>query len=221
MKVELITVRNGEERAVEYEYKPREEGERPMALDVLLQAQATEIPDLAFRYGCRNRTCGICTIDVNGRPRVGWRPLAVLRVPFGHSRTGESAPLVREPLSYRRADLQTDPPAVAGASGAAKALVASDPDVRPIRGPNQFSQHRGRLRVGQEAAVDDVVQIVVGGQLREGLVEPVVDGSGRGSDDPGATLEAKRELLEDPLGNARDRTARPGRGRLEGHDSDP
>ena len=73
MKVELITVRDGEARAVEYEYKPREEGERPMALDVLLQAQATELPDLAFRYGCRNRTCGICTVDVNGRPRVGCR----------------------------------------------------------------------------------------------------------------------------------------------------
>ena len=41
-----------------------------MALDALLQARATQIPDLSYRYGCRNRTCGICTVDVNGRPRI-------------------------------------------------------------------------------------------------------------------------------------------------------
>ncbi len=98
MKVELITVRNGEERVVEYEYKPREEGERPMALDVLLQAQATELPDLAFRYGCRNRTCGICTIDVNGRPRVGCRA----RVRDGDRVSAPATlPVVRDMVSRR------------------------------------------------------------------------------------------------------------------------
>ena len=30
-----------------------------MVLDVLLQAQATTMPDLAFRYGCRARNCGV------------------------------------------------------------------------------------------------------------------------------------------------------------------
>ncbi len=44
-----------------------------MALDVLLQAQAKKIPDLAFRFGCRARNCGVCTIDINGRPRIACR----------------------------------------------------------------------------------------------------------------------------------------------------
>ena len=73
MKVEFLTVRDGAEETVVFDYRPRTEGERPMALDVMLQAQATALPDLSFRYGCRNRTCGICTIDVNGRPRIACR----------------------------------------------------------------------------------------------------------------------------------------------------
>ncbi len=73
MKVEIVLHRDGEVRPVTFEYRPREEGERPMALDVLLQAQAGDIPDLSFRYGCRNRACGMCTIDVNGRPRLSCR----------------------------------------------------------------------------------------------------------------------------------------------------
>jgi hypothetical protein len=73
MKVDLVLHREGESKTVTYDYVPREEGERPMALDVLLQAQDTEIPDLSHRYGCRNRACGLCTIDINGRPRIGCR----------------------------------------------------------------------------------------------------------------------------------------------------
>ncbi len=73
MRVELRTVRGGVAETVVFDYRPRAEGERPMALDVLLQARATAVPDLAFRYGCRNRTCGICTVDINGRPRIACR----------------------------------------------------------------------------------------------------------------------------------------------------
>ncbi len=73
MKVEIVTRRRGEEAVVEYDYQPRDEDEKPMILDVLLQAQVEEIPDLAFRYGCRARNCGVCTVDVNGRPRVACR----------------------------------------------------------------------------------------------------------------------------------------------------
>ncbi len=98
MKVELVTMRDGQERAVEYEYQPREEGERPMALDVLLQAQTTEIPDLSYRYGCRNRTCGICTVDVNGRPRIACRA----RVRDGDRVSAPSTlPVVRDMVSRR------------------------------------------------------------------------------------------------------------------------
>ncbi|MBL6599129.1 MAG: 2Fe-2S iron-sulfur cluster binding domain-containing protein, partial [Alphaproteobacteria bacterium] len=54
-------------------YERREPNEKPMILDVLLQAQATTMPDLAFRYGCRARNCGVCTVDLNGKPRVACR----------------------------------------------------------------------------------------------------------------------------------------------------
>jgi fumarate reductase (CoM/CoB) subunit B len=58
------------ERTFDYVH---DEEKRPMALDVLLQAKATTEPDLAFRYGCRNELCGVCTIDVNGEPRLACR----------------------------------------------------------------------------------------------------------------------------------------------------
>ena len=73
MKVEIVTRRGGAEAVVEYDYQRRHEDQKPMVLDLLLQAQATTMPDLAFRYGCRARNCGVCTVDVNGRPRVACR----------------------------------------------------------------------------------------------------------------------------------------------------
>jgi succinate dehydrogenase / fumarate reductase iron-sulfur subunit len=76
MKVEIVTRRDGQDAIVTYDYKLRSEDEKPMVLDVLLQAQATEIPDLAYRYGCRARNCGVCTVDVNDKPRVACRARA-------------------------------------------------------------------------------------------------------------------------------------------------
>jgi succinate dehydrogenase / fumarate reductase iron-sulfur subunit len=58
---------------IEYEYQSQDEAQRPMALDVLLQAQESTMPGLAYRYGCRNALCGVCTIDVNGKPRLACR----------------------------------------------------------------------------------------------------------------------------------------------------
>jgi len=71
--VNIVTVRNGKEKNVAFTYNKRTEKEKPMALDVLMQAQSTILPDLAFRYGCRARNCGVCTIDINDRPRVSCR----------------------------------------------------------------------------------------------------------------------------------------------------
>ena len=76
MKVEIVTRRDGQDAIVTYDYQLRSEDEKPMVLDVLLQAQATEIPDLAYRYGCRARNCGVCTVDVNDKPRVACRARA-------------------------------------------------------------------------------------------------------------------------------------------------
>ncbi len=76
LKVDIVTVRDGVQAVVEFDYQKRDEHERPMVLDVLLQAQATSIPDLAFRYGCRARNCGVCTVDINGNPRIACRARA-------------------------------------------------------------------------------------------------------------------------------------------------
>lgn len=46
---------------------------RATALEVLLHAQEADHPDLAFRYGCRNERCGLCTVEINGRPRLACR----------------------------------------------------------------------------------------------------------------------------------------------------
>ena len=32
-----------------------------------------KIDDLSFRYGCRARNCGVCTVDINGKPRLACR----------------------------------------------------------------------------------------------------------------------------------------------------
>ncbi len=73
MKVEIVTNRDGEVAVVEYDYQSRSVDEKPMVLDVLLQAQLNGHADLAFRYGCRARNCGVCTVDINGRPRLACR----------------------------------------------------------------------------------------------------------------------------------------------------
>ncbi|MEQ8710314.1 MAG: 2Fe-2S iron-sulfur cluster-binding protein [Rhodospirillales bacterium] len=73
MKIDIALLRDGMRKIVTYEYEPRQKDEKPMVLDVLLQAQATSLPDLAFRYGCRARNCGVCTVDINGRPRIACR----------------------------------------------------------------------------------------------------------------------------------------------------
>ncbi len=50
-------------------------GEQPTALDVLIRAKEEAFPDLAFRYGCRNRKCGLCTLEINGKPRLACKAI--------------------------------------------------------------------------------------------------------------------------------------------------
>ena len=73
LRVEIDIHRDGEMQRAAFGYRRRTPDERPMALDVLLQAQATTMPELAFRFGCRARNCGVCTIDINGKPRIACR----------------------------------------------------------------------------------------------------------------------------------------------------
>ena len=73
LNIKLKLKRNKEFTLIKYKYKKRSYDERPMALDVLLQAQEKKYDDLAFRYGCRARNCGVCTIDINDRPKLACR----------------------------------------------------------------------------------------------------------------------------------------------------
>ena len=77
LNVTIITHKEGTDLPTKFKYKKRSQKEKPMALDILLQAQEKQLPDLAFRYGCRARNCGVCTIDINGKPRIACR--AVVR----------------------------------------------------------------------------------------------------------------------------------------------
>lgn len=73
MKINISLNRSGESKNIEYDYAQIDKKDRPMALDVLLEAQEAEQPGLAFRYGCRNGLCGVCTIDVNGKSKLACR----------------------------------------------------------------------------------------------------------------------------------------------------
>ncbi len=73
INIKLSITRNNEKKIINYKYKKKSKDDRPMALDILLQIQEKKIDDLAFRYGCRARNCGICTIDVNNKPRLACR----------------------------------------------------------------------------------------------------------------------------------------------------
>ena len=43
--INIVTVRDGKAITIPYTYKKRDEKEKPMALDVLIQAQSTVLPD--------------------------------------------------------------------------------------------------------------------------------------------------------------------------------
>ncbi len=73
IEIKLLLNRNNKKQIINYTYKKKNKEDRPMALDILLQVQEEKIDDLAFRYGCRARNCGICTIDVNEKPRLACR----------------------------------------------------------------------------------------------------------------------------------------------------
>ena len=67
----IFLVRHDGERTWEVAVEVADEP-RPTILEVLQKAQHS-IPDLAFRYGCRNARCGVCTVEVCGKPRLACR----------------------------------------------------------------------------------------------------------------------------------------------------
>jgi succinate dehydrogenase / fumarate reductase iron-sulfur subunit len=45
-------------------------GEGMVVLDAIHQIQATQAPDLACRWNCKAGTCGSCSAEINGKPRL-------------------------------------------------------------------------------------------------------------------------------------------------------
>jgi succinate dehydrogenase/fumarate reductase iron-sulfur protein len=45
-------------------------GERTTVMEALMYIYENTDPTLAFRFGCRFDKCGICTVEVNGKPRM-------------------------------------------------------------------------------------------------------------------------------------------------------
>jgi succinate dehydrogenase iron-sulfur subunit len=48
-----------------------EVNEGEVVLDVIHRLQATQAPDLAVRWNCKAGKCGSCSMEVNGKPRLG------------------------------------------------------------------------------------------------------------------------------------------------------
>jgi succinate dehydrogenase/fumarate reductase iron-sulfur protein len=47
------------------------EGDRTTVLEALMHIYENQDPTLAFRFGCRFDKCGLCAVEVNGKPRMG------------------------------------------------------------------------------------------------------------------------------------------------------
>ncbi len=45
--------------------------ERTTVLEALMHIYENSDPTLAFRFGCRFDKCGLCAVEVNGKPRMG------------------------------------------------------------------------------------------------------------------------------------------------------
>jgi succinate dehydrogenase / fumarate reductase, iron-sulfur subunit len=48
-----------------------EVNEGEVVLDIIHRLQATQTPDLAVRWNCKAGKCGSCSMEINGRPRLG------------------------------------------------------------------------------------------------------------------------------------------------------
>jgi succinate dehydrogenase / fumarate reductase iron-sulfur subunit len=58
----------GHGQLVDYQVEVNE-GE--VVLDIIHRLQATQAPDLAVRWNCKAGKCGSCSMEINGKPRLG------------------------------------------------------------------------------------------------------------------------------------------------------
>jgi len=79
-----------------------EVNEGEVVLDVIHRLQATQTPDLAVRWNCKAGKCGSCSMEINGRPRLGCMTRMSI---FGSDETITVTPLRTFPVIR---DLVTD-----------------------------------------------------------------------------------------------------------------
>lgn len=61
---------DGEARGVLKKYEV-DVAEKSTVLEILMQIYDAQDSTLAFNHGCRAKNCGLCAVNVNGRPRLG------------------------------------------------------------------------------------------------------------------------------------------------------
>ena len=61
----------GDEAGGQLEEFEVEVNEGEVVLDVIHRLQATQTPDLAVRWNCKAGKCGSCSMEINGKPRLG------------------------------------------------------------------------------------------------------------------------------------------------------
>jgi succinate dehydrogenase / fumarate reductase iron-sulfur subunit len=67
----LFRVWRGDDAGGTLEDYKVEVNEGEVVLDVLHRLQATQTPDLAVRWNCKAGKCGSCSMEINGKPRLG------------------------------------------------------------------------------------------------------------------------------------------------------
>ncbi|HET6484520.1 MAG TPA: succinate dehydrogenase/fumarate reductase iron-sulfur subunit [Actinoplanes sp.] len=61
----------GDEAGGEIQDYDVEVNEGEVVLDIIHRLQATQTPDLACRWNCKAGKCGSCSVEINGKPRLG------------------------------------------------------------------------------------------------------------------------------------------------------
>ena len=61
----------GDVKGGEFKDVTVEANEGEVVLDVIHRVQATQMPDLAVRWNCKAGKCGSCSMEINGKPRLG------------------------------------------------------------------------------------------------------------------------------------------------------
>jgi succinate dehydrogenase / fumarate reductase iron-sulfur subunit len=69
--VRHFRVWRGDETGGQLEDFKVEVNEGEVVLDVIHRLQATQAPDLAVRWNCKAGKCGSCSMEINGKPRLG------------------------------------------------------------------------------------------------------------------------------------------------------